>query len=283
MGAVYLGGTLAVLGLVNAYIIFRKKALTDFNETCPWYMRGLLLTVVSQIAHCRELPKTLGVWVTLELGGFFICLAGALIHGTCKPPLFPRWLEFPTVPMAVDRGPPHANPAPPQPLPPAPTNLFPEGPLRYIVDLPEFHVQSGPWPIKKADCGNGNPIRVRELVSPHGLGMHPPQAPGAASLKYRLGAKAEVFAATVAINDTTTWCWSPAIFAVIGDGKELWHSEWIAHNHARAQNCFVDVKGVDLLELRVHCVNGNTGAHAVWVEPRLYEKSAAAQRAIELK
>jgi hypothetical protein len=84
--------------------------------------------------------------------------------------------------------------------------------------------------------------------------------------------EAELFKATVAINDTTKWCWSPATFIVLGDGKELWRSKWISHNHAQKDDCQVLVKGVDVLELRVKVENGNEGVHAVWVEPRVLRK-----------
>jgi hypothetical protein len=44
---------------------------------------------------------------------------------------------------------------------------------------------------------------------------------------------------------------SPATFIVLGDGKELWQSKKITHNHARSQDFQIIVKGVDVLELRV--------------------------------
>src|SRR5262249_418694 len=36
--------------------------------------------------------------------------------------------------------------------------------------------------------------------------------------------------------------------------------------------CVVEVSQVDELELRVQVMNGNHGAHAVWVEPRLLQR-----------
>jgi S1-C subfamily serine protease len=150
---------------------------------------------------------------------------------------------------------------------PAVTKL--RGRVRFLSELEEYGVRSGPWPFKKADTGEGKPISVNGTVSPHGLGMHPPAAPAYAAVRYRLGKQAESFKTTVAINDTSNWCWSPATFTVLGDGKELWRSKWIAHNHARSQDCQVDIKGVDVLELRVQVVNGNVGVQAVWVEPQV--------------
>jgi hypothetical protein len=151
----------------------------------------------------------------------------------------------------------------------APGGLFSDRPYRFLADLEAFDVQSGPWPVTKGDCGDGQPIRFAGTLSTHGLGMHPPAGPACASAKFCLGKQANLFKGTVAINDTTKWCWSPAIFTVHGDGKELWRSVWIAHNHTHSQKCQVSVAGVEVLELRVECVNDNPGVHAVWLEPRV--------------
>jgi hypothetical protein len=155
-----------------------------------------------------------------------------------------------------------------------PTGLFTTGPCRFLSDLPEFDVQTGPIPFgKKGNLGDGKQIEVGGVPSPHGLGMCPPWAPGYAAAKYRLGKEAAVFRARVAINDTTNWCWSPATFTVLGDGKPLWQSKPISHNTQRADECDVDVSGVEVLELRVQCLNGSDGVHAVWVEPRVLHKA----------
>jgi Zn-dependent protease with chaperone function len=154
-----------------------------------------------------------------------------------------------------------------------PGGLFSHRPYRFLADLEAFDVRSGPWPVTKGDCGNGQPIQFGGARSRHGLGMHPPAAPAYTSAKFCLGKQAELFKATAAINDTTRWCWSPAVFTVHGDGKELWRSVWIAHNHTHSQKCRVSVAGVDVLQLRVECVNNNPGVHAVWLEPRVLQKS----------
>ncbi len=165
---------------------------------------------------------------------------------------------------------------PPEKAGPPPSRLFPNGQVRFLSELPEFDVRPGEWPFKKGDIGDGKPIKVGGVPSPHGLGMHPPMAtfrnPPYAAVKYRLEKEAELLKATVAVDDSTQWCWSPATFTVLGDGKELWKSGEIAHNHARSQECQVVVKGVDVLELRVQVLNGNKGVHAVWVEPRVLQK-----------
>src|SRR4029077_15249216 len=121
--------------------------------------------------------------------------------------------------------------------------------------------------IRTGECGNGKPIKVGGVLSPHGLGMHPPFGGPPASIKYRLNREATLFKAVVAIDDSTNWCWSPATFTVLGDGKKLWSSEMITFHkpHPRSQECKVIVEGVDELELRVQALNGNAGLLAVWV------------------
>jgi hypothetical protein len=155
----------------------------------------------------------------------------------------------------------------------APSKLFANGPRRFLSELEGFDVLHGTWPVSpNGQLGNGKDrITVNRAPSPKGIGMHPPPHPGHAAIKYRLHREAAVFKAVVAVDDTATFCWTPAVFTVLGDGKELWHSKLIAHNHARSQECRVDVSGVDVLELRVHCLGNNLGVHAVWVEPRVLQ------------
>jgi hypothetical protein len=165
------------------------------------------------------------------------------------------------------------TPSAPAPPPPPPSKLFPTGPRRYLSDMDEFFVQPGQWPFSKGGILNEDRlIRVAGQRSPHGLSMHPPGAPAYAAVKYRLGKEAALFKAVVAIDDSTSWCFSPATFRVLGDDRELWASGPIAHNHSRSQECVVAVTGVDVLELRVQVANGNVGVYAVWVEPRLLQK-----------
>jgi hypothetical protein len=161
-----------------------------------------------------------------------------------------------------------------KPAGPPPSWLFPNGPRRFLSELQELDVRSGEWPFTKGKLGNpeGNPIKVGGKLSPHGLGMHPPVNPAYAGVKYRLGKEAELFKATVAIDDSTNWCWSPATFTVLGDGKELWKSAEIWHKLPRSQDCQVIVKDVEMLELRVQVPNLNKGVHTVWVEPRVLQK-----------
>jgi hypothetical protein len=171
-------------------------------------------------------------------------------------------------------------PPPPRPKLP-PSKLFPKGPVRFLSEMPEFAAtamvkdNADTFHFGKGECGNGQPIMVHGVLSPHGLGMHPPFRFGdkdVCTVKYHLDREAALFKGTAAINDTTKWCWSPAIFTVWGDGLQLWKSEMLAHNHSHSQECTVPVSGVSVLELRVQAWNGNAGIHAVWLEPRLLQE-----------
>jgi hypothetical protein len=154
-----------------------------------------------------------------------------------------------------------------------PPRLFEKGPRVYLADMTERDVKSGPWPFtKNGTVGDGRtPIRVNDVPSPHGLGMHPPNSPGHAAVKYRLHGQAAVFEAAVAIDDGGNQIRNPAVFEVFGDGKLLWQSAPLA-SPRQPQECRAEVTGVDVLELRVRAGGSYWGLHAVWVEPRLLQK-----------
>jgi hypothetical protein len=153
------------------------------------------------------------------------------------------------------------------------SQLFSDGPCRFFSDLQEFDAVKGEWPLTKGETGDGHVIKVAGVRSPHGLGMHPPWAPKFASVKYKLGMEAALFKATAALNDSTNWNWSPAYFTVWGDGTELWRSQPISFDFARSEECRVNVRSVNVLELRVEVANGNQGVHAVWFEPRILQSA----------
>jgi HEAT repeat protein len=99
---------------------------------------------------------------------------------------------------------------------------------------------------------------------PSGLGTHP-LFQGIASTKYELTGKWRAFAAVAAINDSATPP-TPLRFTVLGDNRVLWQSEPLQQK-GQSQKCQVDITGVRLLELQVHCPGDHSGAHAVWLDP----------------
>jgi S1-C subfamily serine protease len=156
----------------------------------------------------------------------------------------------------------------------SPQKLFDRQPRVFLSDLEEFDVKSGPWPVSK-DGALGDPenkvIQVNGIRSQKGLSMHPPDQ-DFSSVSYRLDKQATTFKSDVALNDSTTLVIDAAVFEVWGDGKRLWHSRPI-HEPKRFQRCKVDVSKVDVLELRVNSTGSHVGLHAVWVEPRLFQKA----------
>jgi hypothetical protein len=169
---------------------------------------------------------------------------------------------------------PQPPPPPVEVLPPI-KDLFARRSLVYLSDLDEFGVREGAWPFTKrgllGDTENKK-IEVDAFRSPHGLSMHPPSV-GYAAAKYRLGKQASRFRAEVALNDSSGGAFfGPAFFEVLGDRSSLWKSGPIQKPH-RLEHCDVDVRVVDVLELRVSTGNLNMELHAVWLEPRLLKKA----------
>jgi hypothetical protein len=151
-------------------------------------------------------------------------------------------------------------------------DVFAQSPREYLSDLQEYDVKRGPWPFaREGDVGNGtNRIAVNGVPSPKGLGMHPWDNDYSA-VKYRLGGKAAAFRARVAIDDSSHRARDAAVFEVLGDGRSLWQSAPVRRSR-EPQDCRIDVRGVDVLELRVHARGSHFGLHAVWVEPRVLQK-----------
>jgi serine/threonine protein kinase len=164
--------------------------------------------------------------------------------------------------------------APPPPPPPKEGKLF-------LSELKP--VQTVSWPFFKKDKKDKKdkgkkemkdfefePLVVDGKVSPHGIFMHaamPFDPP--ASLTYQLDKKFSEFTARVSISDSSFGSKSALIFAVYGDGKELFRSRPIL-TRLDAQDISISVKDVTLLKLEVTTQAPDVGgAHGAWVEPLL--------------
>lgn len=117
-------------------------------------------------------------------------------------------------------------------------------------------------------------IVVNGERSPHGLGTHP-RSNSDARVVFRLNQSFEQFVGAVGVNDTSPGFSTPLTFQILGDGRELWSSQPIRETK-KLEHFDVSVKGVDRLELVVHCPGNLSGAHAVWVEPALYRVGTSA-------
>ena len=68
------------------------------------------------------------------------------------------------------------------------------------------------------------------------------------------------------MNDNETVSGSGLRFTVSGDGRLLWKSsEFTKVGDAEFVN--VDVKGVQVLEIRTECASWAAHSHAVWLDP----------------
>ncbi len=146
--------------------------------------------------------------------------------------------------------------------------------VQFLTDLPEFDVQMGPWQFgKHGDLGapGGKRITVQGRLSDKGLGVHPWDR-STTSVRYRLGRTALAFRAAVALNDTAeNFGDHGVIFEVLGDGRSLAVSRPIKARDD-FDTCHLDVRGIDVLELRATTTGSHFGCHAVWLDPRVIRR-----------
>jgi hypothetical protein len=113
----FLGVTLATIGVKRTFNAYQAKGLQDFNDAAPWYMRGGLLLLISQIYHVCKYPKVLGLWFFLEWFGVALLVTGGVILDVVKPPLYPGEKPGPWGAAAVagqPQGPAQQAPPPPR-------------------------------------------------------------------------------------------------------------------------------------------------------------------------
>ncbi|NQT41379.1 MAG: NPCBM/NEW2 domain-containing protein [Planctomycetes bacterium] len=150
-----------------------------------------------------------------------------------------------------------------------------ERPPHYLTDMQEFDVKMGPWRFgKHGEMGDGtrHEISLGTQKFPYALGMHPPIS-GYSSVKYRLEKKYDTFVSAVMIDSVHGQVMtpkSPIGFFVLGNGKPLWSSAPVRVAD-KVQGCRINVRRVDVLELRVYCPGDNGGAHAAWLDPYVLE------------
>jgi hypothetical protein len=138
---------------------------------------------------------------------------------------------------------------------------------KYLADLTEANVSAFGNGFGKGRDNNGNELKVDGKVSPKGLFLPPPSR-GAASVAYLVNKKARLFTADVGLNAPYNSIASPMVFELWGDGGLLWRSKPV-QNSQDADHCEAPIGKIQILELRVLCPGSNSGAKAVWVEPRL--------------
>jgi hypothetical protein len=145
------------------------------------------------------------------------------------------------------------------------------GTVFYLHDLQAFDC------LQKEDGWAAVKVLFEGRHSPHAVVVNPGFGGSVARRRYALGKQARVFKSGVGFSDDPNGYRrqiDPAVFVVLGDGKELWRSKPIIQNGMSAE-CAVDVSNVAVLELRV-LGGGLRFAAPVWIEPRLFKDRAHA-------
>lgn len=143
-----------------------------------------------------------------------------------------------------------------------------EGKL-FLSDLKEHEVHAGPGGFHKGKLADGTLLTVGGKRTPHGLCLHASDRVPA-WIKYKLGKTARTFSAEVAFNEDRDPERRLGVvhFSVHGDGQLLWQSSWI-FERTKVEKCTIDIKNVDVLQIRVDGYGFSPSTHPVWVEPHL--------------
>ena len=151
----------------------------------------------------------------------------------------------------------------------APTGaVVDEAKTRYLTDLIETESKAARNFFFKGRSLGDEPIKVKDVASPHGLFMHPGKK-NFAGVTYDLDRKSRRFKAEVGIDDTARGGpATPLVFEVWGDGKLMWQSKPVI-SKGQLQACDLNISRVKLLHLRVNCPGDGDNAHCVWIEPRV--------------
>lgn len=161
-------------------------------------------------------------------------------------------------------------------LPPdRPDLLLADGGSAYLCELTELYLKEGApgWKFArkgkmgKVPANDAELVRVNSMTPAHALTMHPP-ARDYTRVCYALGRRAQTLKGRVALSDDAAiGARPPTHFLVLGDGKVLWRSQAI-DRHERTEEFSIDVRAVEMLELRVFIEAGEpAGCHAVWIDP----------------
>ncbi|MGE0480218.1 MAG: NPCBM/NEW2 domain-containing protein [Phycisphaerae bacterium] len=135
----------------------------------------------------------------------------------------------------------------------------------HLSEIEPEVVRQGWGSLKRDRSVDGNPLTVAGETAARGLGTH-----ADATIAYRIRGAFERFETRVGIDDEILADAKPEVlFEVHGDGRKLWESGPMRRGET-AKPATVDVRGVELLELRVLCgEDGIDHDHADWLDVRL--------------
>ena len=136
----------------------------------------------------------------------------------------------------------------------------------YLDDLPETAFASKD-PLRKHGRNRDDNKDLNWLGQKpsHSLFTHPVGVHQPAWVTYTLDGRYAKFRTTVGASIVPD---SPLTFRIFGDGTPLWESKPQAAAQV-AVDAVVDVRGVKVLKLEVVARGSVSGAHALWIEPRL--------------
>lgn len=139
----------------------------------------------------------------------------------------------------------------------------------FLSDLPEYDLILGPWGFAKhGKKGAYHPdlIMVNGRHAEHGIGMHPPGG-GYSRARYNLGGKfGTLLGGAVLAAEPGSSGESPVTFSIIADNRLLWTTK-PQQAAQQVQDFAIDIRDVEILELRTTCPGGANNCHACWVDP----------------
>ncbi|TWU12412.1 NPCBM/NEW2 domain protein [Symmachiella macrocystis] len=150
----------------------------------------------------------------------------------------------------------------------------------FLTDLPEFDLILGPWGFAKhgkKGAYHPDPIMVHGSHVENGIGMHPPGG-GHSRARYNLGGKfgtllgGAVLAAAAGSSGE-----SPVTFSIIADNRLLWTSK-PQQAAQQVEDFAIDIRDVEILELRTTCPGGANNCHACWVDPYVIREGGLVRR-----
>ena len=246
-----------IVGVVLMWLSRRVMiGLTFALFAVPW--AGLPVMIANfRIARHALLLHVLGY--TLWLGSIMAMFAGEAVFRR-DPRSDVREREPDRVPH------PRNEASDPQP------SFNPAGIPNDAVFLTQFVIEdpiSGPWPVTAGHTGSPEklPVRLGGRVSPHGIGMHPPNGPKSAAASFTIGGNYHRFKGWVGLNDHRIDALTPVRFTIKADGKTIWESDDLMRSSPPVA-FDVDVSGVERLTLETR-TRLHVHAHAVWFEPHM--------------
>lgn len=150
----------------------------------------------------------------------------------------------------------------------------------FLTDLPEFDLILGPWGFAKhgkKGAYHPDPIMVHGSHVENGIGMHPPGG-GHSRARYNLGGKfGTLLGGAVLAGAVGSSGESPVTFSILADNRVLWTSK-PQQAAQQVEDFAIDIRDVEILELRTTCPGGANNCHACWIDPYVIRERGLVRR-----